>query len=102
MVSSEVRLFLPMLHTPVASLGHAALIMLLELLWYKFQIKFISRRKKKKRKWMYIEFNSFKTRSQERFSENCQVMVSVWSVHFVTGKPMLDFELLPSQCIYNV
>lgn len=43
MVSSEVRLFLPMLHTPVATLGHAASIMLLELLWYKFQIKFINR-----------------------------------------------------------
>lgn len=43
MVSSEVQPFRPMLHTPVTTLGHAALIMLLELLWYKFQIKCINR-----------------------------------------------------------
>lgn len=43
MVSSEVQPFSPMLHTPVTTLGRAALIMLLELLWYKFQIKFINR-----------------------------------------------------------
>lgn len=43
MVSSEVQPFRPMLHTPVTTLGRAALIMLLELLWYKFQIKFINR-----------------------------------------------------------
>lgn len=43
MVSSEVQPFRPMLYTPVTTLGHAALIMLLELLWYKFQIKCINR-----------------------------------------------------------
>lgn len=43
MVSSEVQPFHPMLHTPVTTLGRAALIMLLELLWYKFQIKYINR-----------------------------------------------------------